>query len=289
MISFKMQPILFQIGSFKIYSLGLVVGLGFFGAFFLCWRRLKEAGINEEKAVDAFLFSALTGLVFSRGFQIVLNFDDFGFNLGRWLFLGRFPGLSFWGAIFGFFWGFAWMAKKEKWNFFRLADELVFGLAVFAALIHLGAFLDGSFLGAETGMFWGVFFPGDLVRRQPVGIFYFFLFVLLWGWLLRIERRWRIWEWYKSKKEGFLFLTFLIGSGLIYFLLAFLKPAGLYSTLREKVVSSLFLLLTGGFLYFRSGKKLTKDWGGKKVFVQNFKKKDLKVKVKKKDGQKISD
>jgi phosphatidylglycerol:prolipoprotein diacylglycerol transferase len=251
-----MFPILFKIGDLSFSSLGVAVGLGFFIAFFIIWRRLKERGADEEKIVDAVLFSSLTGLIFSRVFFVFSHFQIFKFYLIRWAYFNRYPGFSYWGAIFGFLLGFYYFTKREKWPFFKMADELVFGLTVFSVLVHFGCLLDGSNLGAETGLFWGLFYPGDMVRRHPVSLFQAILSLLLWFYLLKIERIWRTWEWYKSKKEGFLILNFLIFSSLFEFLLAFLKPAGLYSSLIEKAGGLSVLLISTLWLFFRSGRKL---------------------------------
>jgi len=54
------------------------------------------------------------------------------------------------------------------------------------------------------------------------------LLFVLWLFLLRIERQWRIWSWYKSKSEGFIALTFWVFLFGFNFLLAFLRESRLY-------------------------------------------------------------
>jgi len=253
-------PILFQISGFSISSLAVLVTLGFFIAFFIVWRRLRELGTDEEKIIDAFLFSSLLGLISSRLLYIGLNYSVFGFNLIKWFYLQRFPGFSLWGALFGFLFGFYRFCQKERWNFLKVADELIFALCPFLILISLGSFLDGSNLGAETGMFWGIFFPADPVRRHPIALFQALLFFLLWLIFLKIERIWRSWSWYKSKKQGLLFLIFLIFSSLSQLSLAFLKPMGLYLVNSEKIASFLILVISLVFLYWFSGRKVKEDF-----------------------------
>jgi phosphatidylglycerol:prolipoprotein diacylglycerol transferase len=255
-----MFPILFKINNFYFSSLGIAVGLGFFVAFFLIWRRLKEINLEEEAAVDLFLFASLAALVFSRLGYVLFNLTEFRFEIVKWLFFHRYPGFSLWGAVLGFFWGLRLYSRREKWNFFKIADEVTFGLLPFLILAQLGMFLDGSNQGAETGLFWGMFFPGDPVRRHPVSLFALAAFLLIWVYFMKIDRLWRSWEWYKSQKDGFLFYLFLILSSLVVFLLAFLKPAGLYFSLLEKLVSGLVLGLSLILLYRRSGRKVREDW-----------------------------
>ncbi|MBN1263238.1 MAG: prolipoprotein diacylglyceryl transferase [Candidatus Pacebacteria bacterium] len=254
-----MFPILFQTGSYRFSSLGFLVGSGFFVSLFLIWRRLREMGLEEEKIIDVYLLASLMGAIFSRIFYVLGHPLAFGFDLVKWFHFGRFPGFSFIAGVLIFLIFFGYFAKKNKWNFYKISDELVFGLTLFLSLAAVGQFLDGSNLGGETGFFWGVFFPGDLVRRHPVSLFEGVLFLLLWFFLIKIERRWRSWSWYKSKKEGFLLIVFLGLVFLIKFLLAFLKPAGLYSTWAERIIYGLLVLSAGAWLYYRSGRRLKKE------------------------------
>jgi len=255
-----MLPILFQISSFQVSSLGVVVGIGFFLAFFIIWRRLKEMGLDEERVIDAILLATLVGFLGARLSYVLAHFADFRFNLVYWFSLYRFPGLSFWGAVVSFLLGFSFFARRQRWDILRVADELTFGLVPLAALVYFGAFLDGSFLGSETGLFWGVFFPGDMIRRHPVALFQSLLFILLWLFLLKIERIWRSWEWYKSQKVGFLTITFFGFSGLFEFWLAFLKAPRLYSSLINKLIGLFVFIGALAFLYWRAGRNPSQDW-----------------------------
>jgi len=255
-----MFPILFQLGSFTFSSLGVLVGLGFFIGFFIAWRRLAELGFDEEKIVDAFLFSSLIAFLFSRLFYVLSHFAQFSFSFIKWFFFWRFSGLSLAGAIIGFLIGSLYFAKKEKWDIFRVADELVFSLFPFLILAFLGQFFDGSNLGAETGIFWGVFFPSDMIRRHPVSFLGAILLFVTWIFFLKIERQWRVWKWYKSKKEGLLFFAFLAAFSFVTFLLAFLKPTGLYFVLVERLVGGLLVVVFLSLVYIRSGRKLREDF-----------------------------
>ncbi|HUW21725.1 MAG TPA: prolipoprotein diacylglyceryl transferase family protein [Candidatus Bathyarchaeia archaeon] len=256
-----MLPILFKIGEFSFSSLGLSLALAFLVCFFIIWRRLREANLNEEKIVDAFLFSVIGAIIMSRAFYILLSWPTFKFNLIKWLYFNYFPGFTFTGALVGFLLSFYFFSRRQKWNFYKVADELIFGLLPFAMVTELGIFLDGSDLGAETGMPWGLFFPGDMVRRHPVSLFKSLLFLSLWVYFLRIERIWRSWNWYRSHKEGFILINFVIFTSVFKLALAFLKPIGLYSVLVEKVGSLSLLVMGIIWLYMRSGRDISEDLG----------------------------
>lgn len=254
-----MFPILLSVNSFTIYTLAVFTGVGFFLASFMIWRRLRDLGLEEKKIIDFLLLFYLIGFVFARIGFILTHFRSFGFSPVRWLLVGRYSGFSFWSAALGSGLAMIIFIRRQRWDFWRVADELIFGLLPLIVLIQVGAFFDGTVLGQPTGLPWGMYFPGDFIRRQPVSLFGAVLFFFLWLFLLQIERYWRTWEWYKSKAEGFMALTFLGLSFLVTFLLAFLEEDGLYFLLFKKITLALgFLIILIVFLK-RSGAKLLKE------------------------------
>lgn len=254
-----MLPVLFSVGSVTVYSFGFLLAIGFFLASFIIWRRFRELGLKEEKTIDFLLSLGFWGLVLARVIYILANFKKFGFNIASWLLLGRYPGLSLWGGMLGFFLVLLSFSRKEKWEFWRLADEVSFGILPFLIFSQIGCFFDGCILGKPTEMFWGVYFPGSLLRRQPVSLLAFLALLMIWFFVLWLERRWRLWEWYQSQADGFISLTF-VGLFLVTnFVLAFWRDSKLYFYWLEIVLSFLGLALTLGLFYYRSGRQLSED------------------------------
>ena len=215
----QMLPVLFSAGPVTFYTFGFFLAVGFFLAAFIVWRRLKDLGFKEEKIIDGIIVSTAAGLLVSR---LV------GTSFGHWFLVGQSSGFSFLGGLAGVILGLFWFCRRQKWDFWRVADEAAFGILPFFFLAQLGAFFDGTGQGRPTNMPWGIFFPGSLVRRHPISLLMAIFLFLIWVFLLKIERQWRTWSWYKSQAPGFIFLAFL---GLVFlanFLLAFLKENSLY-------------------------------------------------------------
>lgn len=254
-----MLPVLFSVGPVTIYTFGFLLAVGFFLSSFLAWRRLRDLGLEEEKIIDFLLTLSFSAFVFARIGFILTHPTNFGFSPDRWFLLGRFPGFSFWGAILGGILALIWFCQKSRWELWRVADEVTFGFLPLSVLIQLGCFFDGCSLGIPTSMSWGMFFPGDFIRRQPVSLFGALLFFLIWILLLRIERHWRTWDWYKSSAEGFVSLSFLGLAFLTSFLLAFLEEGRIYYLWfkRAGTLFGFFLVLI--LFYKRSGIKMRKE------------------------------
>jgi phosphatidylglycerol:prolipoprotein diacylglycerol transferase len=250
-----MLPILLTLGPITIHTLGFLLAIGYFLGSFIGWRRLKELGIKEEKIIDCLLLVTFGGLFLARVFYLGLNWEKFGFSPLRWLFFSRYPGFSPGGGILGMVLVLARFTKKEKLNFWAVADEIAFGLLPFLVLLQLGNFFDGNTPGKPTSLPWGIFFPGTLWRQQPVSLFFAAGLSLIWIFIIKIERHWRTWDWYQSQANGFIFLAFMSLLMLLNFLLAFWKTSKLYFQSLEIILSLLGVVLGAGLILFRSRKK----------------------------------
>lgn len=231
-----MLPILVTLGPITIYSFSLFLGVGFFLTAFIAWRRLIDLGLEEEKILDSLILASIVGLIFSKLFFALENFP--------------LKGYSFWGGVIGAVLVFFLLTRAWKWNFWQVADELTFAVLPLAVLSQVGAFLAGSTPGRPTLMPWGLYFPGMLIRSQPISLFMAIGFFVVWIYFLRVERDWRGWAWYKSKAPGLIFLLFLgLGIGLT-FLIDFLTVSEIY-WLGLKSAVCLSLLLTVGITIWR--------------------------------------
>jgi len=235
-----MLPVLFSIGPITIYSFGFLLAVGFFLAAFIIWRRLKDLGLPEEKIIDFIILGTIAGIILSRIIFWLENPSQAGF--------------SFWGGLAGVFLVLWWFSKKEKWDFWLIVDEVTYGVLPFSVLVQIGAFLAGANPGKPTTMPWGIYFPGTLVRSQPISLFFAFGLALIWVFLLKIERDWRTWDWYKSKAPGFIFLSFLGLAFLTSLILVFWSNTKLY-WLWLKIILGLIGTITVGLIFFyRSGR-----------------------------------
>lgn len=258
-----MLPVLFSIGSFNFYSLGLFLGLGYFLTAFFIWRRLRDLGINEEKVIDLIIAATIFGLIFARIFFLIQNISSFGLNLSHWLLIIRYPGLSL-GGIGAVFLVVYWFSRRQNLDFWQLADEFSYGLLPLLILVQIGAFFDGSGFGKPTILPWGVYAAGSLVKRHPLPLMMALGFFIAWIFLLRIERNWRAWRWYKSKAHGLIALSFGALTMGFNFLIAFLKDNLLYWYWLEIGLSLALVGLFLGIIYFRSGRRQSDEKEKKK-------------------------
>ncbi|MGB9911039.1 MAG: prolipoprotein diacylglyceryl transferase [Microgenomates group bacterium] len=244
-----MLPVLLQIGGINLYTFGFFLGIGFFFTSFLVWRRLKQLGLKEEEVIDGIIFSSFLGIIFSRLIFILEHFSFYKFSFRYWVLIFRYPGFSLLGGLIGIFLGTFLFCRWKKWDFWRVVDEVIFGLFPILIFSHVGAFFDGSGAGKPTTLPWGVFFPESLVRQHPVSLYSALFFLFLWIFFLKIENHWRFWSWYPSQAPGFIFLIFLIFSGIFNLGVAFLKDIEVYSLIGEVLANLLIVIFSGGILW----------------------------------------
>lgn len=223
-----MLPTLIQLGPLAITSLGFCLFLAFFTAAFLIWQKGREENFDPEPLMDSVVLTTLTALVGARIVFLLFSRQSLTFFFN----LFKVPGFSYFGAFwFGFFF-LVYFCQRQKWNFFKLLEVYIFGLLPAQILIRFGNFLDGSFYGRETSLPWGIKFPGLDQPVHPLNLYEIFFLLGLYYLVRRLERQYRLFDWYKDKRgeaqAGFLFLVYLLGYNLFRFLLEFLHLSSLY-------------------------------------------------------------
>jgi len=228
-------PTILQIGPVTISSLGVMIALGFFLGSFLIWQRGREEHFEEDSLMDGILLVSMVALIISRAWYIVFNWSASWriANFISFFNLVKKPGFSWHGALLGGIFTLVIYCKKQKWDFYKLADLSVFGVVLGLILGKIGLFLNNSV-------------------AQPVFLVEAILLILVYRLLLIFDKNYRTYEWYKNKRgeanPGFLFLSFLGLSTLIYLgaTIEIFKPS-------QFIVNLLIILTTLGLFYSHSG------------------------------------
>lgn len=155
-----MYPILLDLAPITIFSLWVLVGLGFFVTLILINNLVKHRSVKINFIADNSLIIFFSGLIFSRIFFVIRNFQDFFYVLDLNNFFRIFyiwdKGLSPWGGVIGVFIALYFIAKKEKANFLMWSDIIGLSILFGSIFVHLGSFLDGRNYGTPTELPWGV-------------------------------------------------------------------------------------------------------------------------------------
>jgi len=158
-----MHPYLFELklpwgGTFRAASYGFMVLIGFLLCLWLIQRRGRRMGLDPAALFDSTVVALFGGLLGSRAFYVIDNWDQFSGHLWQIVRLDK-GGLAFFGGLIGGGLALLVMILRK-----RLPVRETLGVA--ASLVPLGhafgrmgCFLNGCCYGKLTQSWAGVAFP----------------------------------------------------------------------------------------------------------------------------------
>lgn len=252
-----MHPILFEIGSVKVYSYGCLIALGAIaGVWYMAVRGKQELGLTFDQANSLFLLIFVAAFV---GGKLFLFFEDpSGYAKSPLKLLGG-RGFVFYGSFLLAIPTMLWFFRKHKLNTYRMLDVM----AITTCLVHMfgrvGCFMAGCCHGIPTDSPFGVTYtnpacsadplntslhPTQLYEAAFIGVVMIYLFFLR-------DRK---------KFHGQLFLTYLIMYAVGRFLLEYLRGDLARGFIIEDILShsqliALIILGVVAWVYMRWSKQ----------------------------------
>ena len=206
-----------NIGPLTLQTFGLMFALAFIAAGALIAKRLKEIGKPADWAYEMGFSALAGGVVGSRVYFLIQNYDDVKGDLLGNLFSGS--GLVWYGgAIGGALAVFAWAWYRDFLRF-ALLDLAAPALALGYAVGRLGCQLsgDGDYGKAWDGP-WAMSYPDGTVptddKVHPTPIYE----ALAMGF-----GAWVLWQLRERFRAGVLFALYLVYAGAERFLVEFLR------------------------------------------------------------------
>ena len=161
-----MLPVLIDIGFIKIHTLGVFYVLAFFWGSFFLWKNISLTSFKEDQIFDALFVGLFGSLVFGRVAYVLMNFDDFGFNILRYILLNGYPGIHFLSSLVGFIIFIYLFSVNKKFSFMKFIDYMIPPILLTVGIGKLGAFFSGSEIGSQTNFFLSLAYPNlDGVRH----------------------------------------------------------------------------------------------------------------------------
>jgi phosphatidylglycerol:prolipoprotein diacylglycerol transferase len=208
-----MYPFLFEIGSFRLPTFGLMVALGFLAALWVLQRELPRKGFDVELGSTIITAGMVGGLVGAKLYFVL--FEMPGATWGETfaaLFSGS--GLTWYGGFVVAAVAIYWIMKKRQVPFLPIADASGMALALGYGIGRIGCQLagDGDY-GVPTDLPWGMAYPDGVVptleKVHPAPVYETLLglaiFAVLWNLRQRFE------------KPGQLFCLYLVLAGAARF------------------------------------------------------------------------
>jgi phosphatidylglycerol---prolipoprotein diacylglyceryl transferase len=226
-----MNPVILQIGSFRLQYYGLMYLVAFGITYALASYRIRRESrwkLSQEH-LQGLLTAMIIGLVVGARLGYVL-FYNLGYYVKHPLeivlpfsFVGGIhftgiSGMSYHGGLICTTLGAWWYVRKHQLGFREMADLLIPCIPLGYTFGRLGNFINGELWGRITSMPWGMYFPsGGPFLRHPSPLYEAFgegilLFSLLWP----LRHR-------QSQPPGAMLSYYLIGYGCIRFFIEFFR------------------------------------------------------------------
>lgn len=241
-----MLPVLLDLKFLKIYTNGIFLMLAFFWATFLIWRNVRMTSYKEEDVFDGIFLGLAGGLFVGRLFYVIINFEEFGFDLLKFVLINGYPGMSVWGVIIGTLVTFYLFFSSRKIDFKEIIDYFISPIFLALSFGKLGSFFSGSEVGSKTDFFLKMKFPGHEGMRHLTSFYEAVVFAiaayLAYKLLFEIRK--------EKYGHGFLLAFFLWVFSFTYFIFDKLKAPTLYlQGYSFNLVMSGALLLTMSFYF----------------------------------------
>ncbi|CAB5128742.1 Prolipoprotein diacylglyceryl transferase [Olavius algarvensis associated proteobacterium Delta 3] len=228
----RIDPVVFQIGSFRLQYYGLM----YIAVFAVCYALIRYRWARESRfsnvtaaQVTDLVTAGILGVIIGGRLGYVL-FYNLGYYLRHPLeivlpfsFSGGFhftgiSGMSFHGGLIAIIL-FSWLyIRSAGLSFRQMADLFIPAIPLGYTFGRLGNFINGELYGRDTDVPWGMYFPlsPQRVLRHPSQLYEAFfegivLFIVLWS--LRKVRL----------PEGAMLALFLIGYGTVRFFIEFVR------------------------------------------------------------------
>lgn len=254
-----MHPVLFHVGSFSIYTYGVLVAFGVMLGLWYARRQAPRAGLDPDLVWNLGIYMVLTALVVAKLWLVLLYLPYYLSNPREIFSIGIVQsGGTFYGGVLGGIAMVAIYAWRKRSSVLPLLDTYATGLPLGHAIGRLGCFMAGCCYGKPTNVPWGVTFLDPVAARlvgTPVGIrlhptelYESFAELCNFALLVVLSRRQR----FKGQLAGTYLLLYGFERGVIEFFRGDPDRTMLFhNAFSIMQVVSVAFILTGSFLWWR--------------------------------------
>ena len=166
-----MHPILFEVGSWPVYSYGVLLALAYLAGLQLAVVRARRAGLDPARVMDLGIYLIIAALVGAKLALVIVDFDYFRTRPAELLSLVRAGGVFYGGLILAVLVGL-WLVRRYRLPVWSTADMYAPGIALGHVVGRFGCLLAGCCYGRPTDLPWGIVFTSPVAAANvgtPLG------------------------------------------------------------------------------------------------------------------------
>ncbi len=256
----EFSRVAFSLFGIDVYWYGIIITTGIMLCLYLAYRHAPKYGIDQEFLLDNFIMIIIASLLGARAYYVMFSWDQFKDDFMKIIDF-RQGGMAFYGGVIGAVIAILVIHAIKKKPALKFIDFCAVYLPLGQAIGRWGNFVNQEAFGVNTDLPWGMISNGTkayLEMNPQLGqnpalpvhptFFYEFLGNMILFVVLILYRR-------KNKHNGDLLATYLIGYGIIRYVVEGLRTDSLYvgqTTVRVSQLLSLFMVVggIGIFVYY---------------------------------------
>ena len=243
-LEFRINKILFEFGSVKIYWYGFLIVLAFVIGLLLLKKMSKESKFEFDNILELFVLLVPTCIISARLYYVLFNLEYYSKNIGE-IFNINSGGLAIYGGIIGGALVTYIYAKFKKIDYLKILDMIAIVLPLGQAIGRWGNFFNVEAFGSETDSIlrMGIYNNDYYTEVHPTFLYEsllcFMIFVFLY--LYRNKE-------HKFKGENLCIYLFLYGI-IRMFIEGLRMDSLMFLGFRVSQIVSLILVIVSGIVF----------------------------------------
>ena len=154
-IEIDINPVAFEIGSFKVYWYGLIIAAAMLTCFILAVKQAKKNKFSPDLVYDLMFITLPCAIIGARLYYVAFKWDYYSQDLSR-IFDTRSGGLAIYGGVIAVLFGYWVMCRIRKIPYGTVLDYLAPLLPLGQAIGRWGNFFNQEAFGTTTDLPWGM-------------------------------------------------------------------------------------------------------------------------------------
>jgi len=167
-----MHPILFDFGSFTLYTYGVLLAAAYLLGLQLALTRARTRGLERQRVMDLGIWIIVSALAGAKLMLLVTDFHQYTESPRAILDLVRSAGVFYGGLIGAVAMAFVYM-RRHHMPLWTTTDVFAPGIALGHAVGRLGCLMAGCCFGRPTTVPWAITFHNPaaaLTSDTPLGV-----------------------------------------------------------------------------------------------------------------------
>lgn len=174
-LDFKINPVAFSLGDFKVYWYGVIIAVAFLLAVSYGALASKRYNVSDDKLMNCALVGLVTAIIGARLYYVIFSWENYKDDLISVFYIHN-GGLAIYGGLIGGLAGGLITAKVQRMKIAPCLDLCAVSFLIGQGIGRWGNFMNQEAFGTETELPWRMISEGT----NNVAVHPCFLYESVW-------------------------------------------------------------------------------------------------------------